>query len=173
MWFIAQLEPDNLFYNQPTALRLSGQLNIVVLKQSLEEIIRRHETLRTTFRTTPTGKTTQIINPAGEILLPIISLEQLNQTTQEKEIQNLASQEAQRPFNLEQDSLIRLSIIKLNPSEHIVLFTTHHIVSDGWSFGILVKEIATLYQAYLEKNHHRYQNYQYNMLTLLFGNENG
>ena len=150
LWFLAQLEPENPFYNQPTVLRLSGQLKLTAFQKSLEELIRRHEPLRTTFSTTVEGKAVQTINRAGEFLLPVINLEKLDTIAQEQEIQNLASQEAQRVFNLEQDSLLRVTLIKLNQSEHIVLFTTHHIVSDEWSTGILVKEIATLYQAFLE-----------------------
>ncbi|AVH69219.1 non-ribosomal peptide synthetase [Nostoc sp. 'Lobaria pulmonaria (5183) cyanobiont'] len=150
LWFLAKLEPENPFYNQPTALRLSGQLNIPILQQSLTELVRRHEPLRTTFSTTAAGKTVQIIHPTAEILLPIINLEQLNSTNQKQEIKQLVNQEAQKVFNLEQDLSLRVTVIKLNPSEHIIFFTTHHIVTDEWSIGILVKEIATLYQAFLE-----------------------
>jgi amino acid adenylation domain-containing protein len=149
LWFLAQLEPESPFYNEFTALKLSGQLNISILKQSLAEIIRRHEPLRTTFSNNSTGNPVQIINPVGEIVLSIIDLQQLNPTIQEQEIKKLASIEAQKVFNLEQDLLVRVTLLKLNPSEHIILFTTHHIVTDGWSTGILVKEIASLYQAFL------------------------
>ena len=149
LWFLAQLEPESPFYNEFTAFKLSGQLNISIFKQSLAAIIRRHEPLRTTFSTNSAGKPVQIIQPIAEIPLPIIDLEPLNLTSQQQEIEKLASIEAQKVFNLEQDLLLRVTLLKLNSSEHIVLFTTHHIVTDGWSTEILIKEIATLYQAFL------------------------
>jgi amino acid adenylation domain-containing protein/thioester reductase-like protein len=151
LWFLAQLEPENPFYNQPTALKLHGELNIAVLKQSLTELIRRHEPLRTTFSSNLEGKTKQIIHPPREVVLPTVNLEQLNPSQQEQQIKQLASLEAQKVFNLEQDQPLRVTLLKLSPSEHIIFFTTHHIITDEWSIGILVKEISTLYQAYLEE----------------------
>jgi amino acid adenylation domain-containing protein len=146
LWFLSQLEPNNPFYNQPTALRLTGQLNIAILEQSLKEIIRRHETLRTTFAIV-NGQPVQVINPAVDLTLSVVDLKSLSTVAQEQEVQKLAKQEAQQPFNLEQGPLLRATILQLSPVEHIVLFTTHHIVSDGWSVGILVQEVATLYEA--------------------------
>ncbi|MBD2199772.1 MULTISPECIES: non-ribosomal peptide synthetase [Calothrix] len=146
LWFLSQLEPNNPFYNQPTALRLTGQLNIAILKQSLKEIIRRHETLRTTF-TIVNDKPVQVINSAVDLTLPLVDLQNLTPNLQEQEVQKLAAQEAQQPFNLEQGPLLRVTILKLSAIEHVVLFTTHHIVSDGWSVGILVEEVAKIYTA--------------------------
>ncbi|MBD2355223.1 amino acid adenylation domain-containing protein [Tolypothrix sp. FACHB-123] len=146
LWFLSQLEPNNPFYNQPTALRLTGQLNIAILKQSLKEIMRRHETLRTTF-TIVNDKPVQVINSAVDLTLPIVDLQNLTPNLQEQEVQKLAAQEAQQPFNLEQGPLLRVTILKLSAIEHVVLFTTHHIVSDGWSVGILVQEVAKIYTA--------------------------
>ncbi|MEM7758013.1 MAG: amino acid adenylation domain-containing protein [Cyanobacteria bacterium P01_A01_bin.40] len=149
LWFLAQLAPESPLYNESAALRLSGQLNISILKRSLAELIRRHEPLRTTFSTDSKGKPVQVIHPAAEISLPIINLEQLNLTIQQQEIEKLVTQEAQKVFDLEQDLLFRVTLLKLSSSEHVVLFTTHHIITDGWSTGILIDEIATLYQAFL------------------------
>jgi amino acid adenylation domain-containing protein len=151
LWFLSKLEPENPFYNQPTALKLNGELNIAVLKQSLTELIRRHEPLRTTFSSNPAGKTLQIINPPREVVLPVINLQQLNPTSQQQEIEQLASLEAQKVFNLEQDRPLRVTLLKLNPDQHIILFTTHHIITDEWSISILVREVSTLYQAFLEE----------------------
>jgi amino acid adenylation domain-containing protein len=148
LWFVVQLEHTSPFYNEFVALRLSGQLNISIFKQSLEELIRRHEPLRTTFNTDSKGKPLQIIHPAAEISLPIINLEQLDLTIQQQEIEKLVTQEAQKVFNLEQDLLLRVIPIKLNSLEHIVLITTHHIVSDGWSIGIFIQELSSLYSAF-------------------------
>jgi amino acid adenylation domain-containing protein len=147
LWFLYQLEPDNPFYNQPTALRLTGELKISVLAQSLKEIIRRHEILRTNF-TIIAGKPAQIINPSVNCQLPVIDLEALSIDDRNKEVKNLADLEAKLPFNLEQDSLLRVTVLKISASEHIVLFTTHHIISDAWSTRILVQEIEKIYQAF-------------------------
>ena len=146
LWFLAQLEPDNSFYNQPTALRLTGNLNLEVLKQALQEIIERHTSLRTNFAIVE-GKPVQIIKPIVNFEIPILDLTDLSD--KEIKISKLIEQEAEKPFNLEQDLLLRTTLLKLKDLEHIVLFTTHHIVSDGWSMGILVQELATLYQAFL------------------------
>ncbi|BDI19716.1 hypothetical protein ANSO36C_55180 [Nostoc cf. commune SO-36] len=147
LWFLSQLEPNNPFYNQPTALRLTGQFNIAILEQSLKEIIRRHEILRTSF-TIVNAQPVQVINPAVELTLPIVDLQTLSTELQEQEVQKLAEQEAQQPFNLEQGLLLRVTILHLSAEEHVILFTTHHIISDGWSTGVLVQEIATLYTAF-------------------------
>ncbi|MCG6136137.1 MAG: condensation domain-containing protein, partial [Nostoc sp. LLA-1] len=147
LWFLSQLEPNNPFYNQPTALRLTGQLNIAILEQSLKEIIRRHETLRTTFAIV-NGQPVQVINPAIDLTLPIVDLQTLSPEIQEQEVRKLAAQEAQQPFNLEQGPLLRVTILRLSLEEHVVLFTTHHIISDGWSTRVLVQEIATLYATF-------------------------
>jgi amino acid adenylation domain-containing protein len=147
LWFLNQLEPDNSFYNQPTALHLKGKLDLDVLKQTFQEIIRRHENLRTNF-TTIDGKPIQIIQPVVDFEILIVDLTTL--TSSDREIPQLVEQEAEKPFNLEKDLLLRTTLLRLNSLEHIVLFTTHHIISDGWSTGILVGELATLYQTFLE-----------------------
>jgi len=148
LWFLNQLEPDNSFYNQPTALSLTGELNLEVLKQALREIIRRHENLRTNFVITD-GKPAQVIKQTVNFEIPILGLTGILLSDRDQEIRKLAEQEAEKPFNLEKDSLLRVTLLKLSTLEHIVLFTTHHIISDGWSTGILVQELATLYQAFL------------------------
>ncbi|PSB11067.1 non-ribosomal peptide synthetase [Pleurocapsa sp. CCALA 161] len=148
LWFLDRLEPGNPFYNQPSAWRLTGELQVAVLEQSLREIIRRHEILRTTF-TTVTAQTIQIIKSEVDFQLSVIDLTNLSPTQKEREVKQLAQQEAEKPFNLEQDLLLRVTLLKCGCQEHTILFTTHHIVSDNWSTGILIQEIATLYQAFL------------------------
>jgi len=149
LWFLDRLEPGNPFYNQPTALRLTGELKIDILEQSLREIIRRHEILRTTFTTVAT-QTVQVIESEVNFQLLVIDISNLSPTEKEAKVKQLAQQEARYPFDLEQDLLLRVKLLKCDRQEHIILFTTHHIVSDGWSTGILIQEIATLYQAFLE-----------------------
>ncbi|BAU65716.1 amino acid adenylation domain-containing protein [Stanieria sp. NIES-3757] len=149
LWFLDRLEPGNPFYNQPSAFRLTGELQVAILERSLREIIKRHEILRTTF-TTVAEHPVQVISPTVDFRLPLIDLTTLSPGEKEREIKKLAQQEAQSPFNLERDLLLRVTLIKCSCQEHIILFTTHHIVSDDWSTGILIQEIATLYQAFLE-----------------------
>ncbi|MEM6613591.1 MAG: condensation domain-containing protein, partial [Cyanobacteria bacterium P01_C01_bin.72] len=149
LWFIAQLEPNSPAYNVSNALSLKGKLNIGVLTQTTEAIIQRHEVFRTNFATVA-GQPVQVIHPQINFQLPIIDLTELSQPEQQQEVNQLNKTERLKPFNLEQDALLRVTLIKLNELEHIILFTMHHIISDAWSTGILVQEIVTLYQSFLE-----------------------
>jgi len=145
LWFFSQLEPESSAYNIPSAIRLTGRLNIAALENSINEIVRRHETLRTTF-TVVDGEPVQVINAATKLQLPIIDLQTLSETERETEALRQAMQDAQTSFNLEKDSLLRVSLLRLGETDHVILFTMHHIVSDGWSTGILIRELTTLYQ---------------------------
>ena len=145
LWFIDQLDPGNSVYNFPAAVRLKGPLNLVALKQSLNEIVRRHETLRTTFAIVD-GRPVQIIAPALTLTLQIMDLRELPETEREAEAQRLATNEAQRTFDLAHGPLVRATVLRLGENEHIGLLTMHHIVSDGWSTGIVIREMATLYE---------------------------
>jgi len=147
LWFIDQLDPGNSVYNFPVAVRLKGQLNVVALKQSLDEIVRRHEALRTTFAIVD-GRPVQIIAPALTLMLPIVDLRELPETEREAEVQRLATNEAQRTFDLAHGPLVRATVLRLGENEHVGFLTMHHIVSDGWSTGILIREMATLYEGF-------------------------
>ncbi|MFS0516454.1 condensation domain-containing protein [Nostoc sp. UIC 10607] len=155
LWFIDQLEPGSSLYNDTIAVRLTGRLNIAALAQSLNEIVQRHEALRTTF-TTVDGQPVQVITPVLRLSLPIVDLrsrsvsfrESLSPNTQQIEIEHFAAEESQRPFNLAEGPLLRVMLLQLNKDEHVLLFTIHHIVSDAWSMGLLVQEAATLYEAF-------------------------
>ncbi|MBD6618564.1 amino acid adenylation domain-containing protein [Komarekiella sp. 'clone 1'] len=147
LWFLDQLEPNNSFYNIAAAVRLEGQLNIGALEQSFNEIISRHEALRTNFQTIE-GQAIAVISEAISLILPIFDISELPLNLQEAEVKKQASQEAQKPFDLKGDLLLRVKLLRLNQQEHIILLTIHHIVSDGWSIDILVRELATLYQAF-------------------------
>jgi amino acid adenylation domain-containing protein/thioester reductase-like protein len=147
LWFFSQLEPQSSAYNIPAAIRLTGRLNIAALESSINEIVRRHEILRTTF-TVVDGETVQVINAAAKLQLKIIDLQTIPKIERETEALRLAMQDAQTPFNLEQDSLLRVSLLHLGETDHVILFTMHHIVSDGWSTGILIRELTALYTAY-------------------------
>ncbi|HEY6190004.1 MAG TPA: amino acid adenylation domain-containing protein, partial [Pyrinomonadaceae bacterium] len=147
LWFLDQLEPGNPAYLMPAALRLDGKLKVSTLEQAFSEIVRRHESLRTNFALVD-GQPVQIIAPAQPVTLSITDLSQLATDEREAEARRLAGAEAQRPFDLSAGPLLRVSLLKLAEDEHILLFTMHHIISDGWSIGVLVKEVTTLYEAF-------------------------
>jgi len=147
LWFLDQLKPGNSTYNIPAAMRLRGPLNVAALEQSLNEIVRRHEALRTTFASVE-GQPIQIISPPEPFTLSIADLRQLPETEREPEARRLATEEARRPFDLAQGPLLRTTLLRLGEEEHVLLLTMHHIVSDGWSMGILFRELSTLYEAF-------------------------
>ncbi|MFN6534907.1 MAG: amino acid adenylation domain-containing protein [Nostoc sp. EkiNYC01] len=146
LWFIERLEPGNPAYNIFLAVKLKGQLEITLLEQSLNEIIRRHETLRTTF-TIVNGEPVQIIADFIKLSLPVINIESHSNLAVEK----LLTQESQQPFDLIQGPLFRAKLLRLAQQEHILLLEMHHIISDGWSTEVLLQEIALLYKAFLNK----------------------
>ncbi len=155
LWFVDQLVPNNPFYNVPAAFRLTGSLHFAALEQTFNEIVRRHEALRTTFAIVE-GQPIQVIAPILNLSLPIRDLRELPQIVRaaapqeqrETQAQRLITQEAQRPFNLSTDPLLRVTLLRLDEAEHILLLNMHHIVSDGWSIGVLIREIAVLYTAF-------------------------
>jgi amino acid adenylation domain-containing protein len=150
LWFLAQLEGgSSATYNMPAALHLSGRLHINALKQSLTVIVQRHETLRTTFPT-QLGMPSQHIQPLSVIKeqLSVVRLSALPTEKQAAEVQRLVSEEAQRPFNLTKGPLFRTTLLQLGAEEHVLLMTMHHIISDGWSIGVFIREIGQLYEAF-------------------------
>ncbi len=147
LWFIDQLDPGNSVYNFPVAVRLKGALNLAALEESLSEIVRRHEALRTTFSMVD-GQPAQVIASRLMITLPVVDLRALSEVEREAEVQRLVVEEARHPFDLARGPLLRARVLRLAEDEQVGLLTMHHIVSDGWSAGILIREMAALYQAY-------------------------
>ena len=147
LWFSDQLEPGNTAYNVPTPVRLDGPLNVAALKQSLNEVIRRHESLRTVFRDEG-GRPVQIIMAGLTLTPPIADLRELPKSSRKSESRRLAAAEQQRSFDLAHGPLLRVTLLREGMGEHVALLTTHHIVSDGWSAGVLVRELAALYEAF-------------------------
>ncbi|MFZ0751733.1 MAG: amino acid adenylation domain-containing protein, partial [Pyrinomonadaceae bacterium] len=147
LWFIDQLEPASATYNLPATVRLIGQLDVSALEQTLSEIVRRHEVLRTTF-STAAEDAVQIIHPAAAIRLDRQDLSLLPEAERATAARRLVQAQAQQPFDLAAGPLLRASLIKLSEVEHIVQFTMHHIITDGWSMGVLIREMAALYQAF-------------------------
>ncbi|HEY7414174.1 MAG TPA: condensation domain-containing protein, partial [Ktedonobacteraceae bacterium] len=147
LWFLDQLNPGDIAYNMPVTMHLSGSLDVSALEQSLNELIHRHEALRTTFPTVE-GYPVQVIAQNQAVLLPTVDLQALPEgKAREMEWRRLANEEAQRPFDLKRGPLLRAMLLHLCEEEHILLLTMHHIVSDGWSLDICRQELATLYAA--------------------------
>jgi amino acid adenylation domain-containing protein len=148
LWFLDKLEQDSSFYNLSSTVRISGiTLDVSALEKSLREVTQRHEILRTTF-TVIEGQPMQVISPESHFSLPLSDLSQLPPAQRDAEAQRLAHEEALRPFDLSTGPLVRARLLRLSPEEHILLLSMHHIVSDGWSMGVLIREMAALYEAY-------------------------
>ncbi|MGF1488147.1 MAG: amino acid adenylation domain-containing protein [Prochloraceae cyanobacterium] len=147
LWFLNQLVGASATYNMPMAISINGNLNINALQQALSEIVHRHEILRTSFQTLK-GKPIQVIDPKTTIKVNMVDLQQLEETERDNILQQLAQTEAITPFNLEVSPLIRFSLLHLDAREYVLLLTMHHIVSDGWSLGIFIEELSSLYRAF-------------------------
>ncbi len=146
LWFLDQLERNSSTYNIPYAARLTGLLDIPSLQRSLDEVVRRHEALRTRFVMTPSP--VQQISPARPVTLPLIELSTLPPAAREIELQTVLAEVGQRPFDLSRDLMLRSALIRLADREHVLAVTVHHIAADGWSMGILFDELAALYGAF-------------------------
>ncbi|HEV7518061.1 MAG TPA: amino acid adenylation domain-containing protein, partial [Thermoanaerobaculia bacterium] len=142
LWFLDQLAPGSATYNMPAALRLRGRLDRAALALSLGEIARRHETLRTTFAG-ESGEAVQVIAPPapGPLAVPVADLAALPARAREEEARRLATAAARRPFDLRRGPLWRVSLLRLGAAEHLLFVVLHHIVADGWSLGVLVREL--------------------------------
>ena len=148
LWFLEQMEGTSAVYNLPLAVSLSGELDLAALSRSFTHLIGRHESLRTVFRLSD-GQPLQLILPAAQCPLPLLDLTALPQPLQPQEVTRLAQQQARRPFDLSTGPLLRLLLLRLAEDEHVLLLTMHHIISDGWSMGVLVREVMALYEAEL------------------------
>jgi amino acid adenylation domain-containing protein len=149
MWYLDQVEPGNFAYNIPLSLRLFGELNPVAIEQSISSIVRRHSILRTRFRSIH-GEPAQVVDAIGRVALPLIEIDLLPESRREALAGELARAEARRAFDLASGPLLRSTLVRLNSSEHLLLLTIHHIISDGWSMGIVFTELADLYNAFAE-----------------------
>jgi len=147
LWFVHQLEPQNPFYNIAVAVRITGPLNVAAIEQSINEISRRHEVLRTTCSTID-GHPVQVIAPDASFVLPVVDLRGLPKPGREDKGLELATQEARRPFDLAHGPVCRTTLLWLGEEDYVLLLTTHNLVADGWSMGVLYQEISTLYDAF-------------------------
>jgi hypothetical protein len=147
LWFLHQMESGNSFYNNMTSLQLHGELNTAALEATLNEITRRHEVLRTSFQMDG-DRPVQVIAGSLRISIPIIDLSDLQKVEKGKETRRIAGCVLEQPFDLGDKPLLRAHLVRFASDIHVLLFTLHHIVGDGWSMGILVNEVATLYEAF-------------------------
>ncbi len=143
IWFLYQLDSSSPFYHESLQIQIIGALNVTVLEQSVNEIIRRHEVLRTTFPTIE-GVPFQAIAPTLTITLPVVELQGLTEAS----VQQSVVREIRQPFDLVTGSLLRVTLLHVSPETHLLILTMHHIITDGWSMGIFLKELGTLYQAF-------------------------
>ncbi len=146
LWFLDQLAPGEATYNMPAGVRVAGPLRPAALAAACSEIVRRHEVLRTTFAAVD-GEPVQVIAAAKPVPLPLVDLRGLPEPGRIPEARRLGREEARRPFDLAHGPLLRVVLVALDEEEHAVLVTMHHIVGDGWSVGVLVRELAALYEA--------------------------
>ena len=147
LWFLDQLVPGNPFYNVDAAVRLQGALDVAALERSLETISARHETLRTTFGSVE-GRPSQFVHPRSDLRLTHIDIGHLVDDERTREAVRLVRSEARRPFDLARGPVLRATLLRLAQDDHILLVTMHHIVSDGWSMGVFISELATLYNGH-------------------------
>jgi len=147
LWFVERLDPGNAVYNIPGAVRLEGDLNLKALERVINEIVRRHEVLRTRIEV-EAGQPAQVIDEWTPRSLEVTDLRRLPQEEKEAEVRKRVKEEMRTGFDLSQGPLLRVKVLKLEEKQHVALYTMHHIISDGWSMGILIGEVEALYQAY-------------------------
>ncbi|NUU60568.1 non-ribosomal peptide synthetase [Paenibacillus agri] len=160
LWLFDQLNPDQRIFNMPIKLEFKGRLNVKVLEETINVLLSRHQSLRTNFQAEE-GKVTQRVRSSRVCQLPVVHL----RTTEEAEL--LVAEEIQKPFNLETDSLIRHQLLSILKKNHILLITMHHIISDGWSFEIYLKEFSLIYESIVTKTEYSLPELQYNYLDFV------
>jgi hypothetical protein len=147
LFFLHRLMPQSAFYNMPTAVRLRGPLDHALLQRSLDELVRRHDTLRTSFGWND-GQPLQLVSPAGSVPITLVDLCALPGEEREEEARRVVDEHARGLFKLEEWPLLRVVLLRLGEEDHVLLAVMHHIVSDGWSMDVMVRELGTLYAAF-------------------------
>ena len=147
LWFLDRLDPHSSTYNVPYMVRMTGHLRAQVLEKSLNEIVRRHETLRTSFQMV-NDELVQVVAPDLTLPLVIEDLSSLPQSDREAEARRRATEEVSTPFDLSVAPMLRANLLRLADDDHVLILNTHHIISDGWSLGVLSQELSALYEAF-------------------------
>ncbi|HXA86027.1 MAG TPA: condensation domain-containing protein, partial [Candidatus Dormibacteraeota bacterium] len=147
MWFLQSFNPKAAYYNMPAAVQIQGDLDTATLEKALNEIVRRHDTLHSNFVLLDQALV-KCVSPVEAFSVPLVDLRQLPEEERYPRARQLARAESQHPFDLEQDWPVRFALVRLGNADHVLLLTMHHIVSDGWSIGVLMQEFAALYTAY-------------------------
>lgn len=148
LWFLDQLEPGSAFYNVPTAVKLNGRLDVPLLERALSALVARHEILRTTF-SSGEGEPRQVVHPAMPLRLPLTDLRHLSASEREQQLKTAVDADARAPFDLASGPLFRTSLLRLADNEYLWLYSVHHIIADGWSMGVILHEVTTLYGDYV------------------------
>ncbi|MGZ4032871.1 MAG: condensation domain-containing protein, partial [Tumebacillaceae bacterium] len=146
LWILDRMEPNNNRYNISRAYSFAGPLQVEALETALQQVVTRHESLRTTFGERE-GQPHQVVSPTSAFSLSVIDLQHVENEQQQAEVQLLAAEEAKRPFDLEKGPLLRVCLLQMGMEEHVLVLTIHHIVADGWSLSVLTKELTELYNA--------------------------
>jgi hypothetical protein len=147
LWFIDQLQPGSTGYNIPGEVRITGALEVAALERAINEIVRRHETLRTIFQMTEAGPV-QVIGEYKWQALPMVDLAGLLDRERERTARELIGEESVRPFDLSKGPMVRARLLRMGVTDHVISYTMHHIASDGWSMGVLNRELGVLYEAF-------------------------
>jgi hypothetical protein len=172
MWFLDQFEPGNPFYNVDNALRIKFPLSVEALERSYNEVVRRHEALRTTFQSRG-GTPVQVIADSLHLPMELRDLRHLPLPEREAEALRMAMEEARRPFDLARGPLVRTALIQLGVADYFLLLSMHHIVSDGWSMDVFRREITELYSAFcLQRPSTLFHRWKFNMPTSRCGSVN-
>jgi hypothetical protein len=147
LWFMQQMDEGGSAYNCPGGARLVGELDVAALERALEEVVGRHEALRTSFREEG-GEVVQVVSAPGPVRLTVHDLSAMADAEREQAVHEMAQRHAREGFDLRRGPLLRAGLLRLGAHEHVFLLTMHHIISDGWSMGILIRELGALYEAY-------------------------
>jgi amino acid adenylation domain-containing protein len=148
LWVLDQLGPNNPLYNILRAVRMKGALNIEALRTALNEIMRRHESQRTSFGVREDGQAVQIIASPSSVSLPLVDLTSSPENVRESAARRIAEEQALEPFDLAKGPLVRALLLRLGADDHLLLLIVHHIASDAWSAGIFLQEMGTLYECF-------------------------
>jgi non-ribosomal peptide synthase protein (TIGR01720 family) len=147
LWFLDKLEPENFAFNAPAAVDLNGSLSIAALDQTLSEVVRRHEVLRTIFPEHD-GRPIQVITAAHPMIVRMIDLSDLGEEDRQSQARRIAREEVRRPFDLAAGPLFRAWLLRHGKQQHSLLFTIHHMIDDGWSMSVLMQEVSSLYGSF-------------------------